>query len=312
MKNHNSYLSVLITLASLLISSAQTPAQGLQGCTFTSIDYPGAMSTGARSSVWLRINAAGTIVGGYEDASGDGHGFLLSNENFLTVDGSGALSELNAINRDGEILADHVDANSNLISLLLSGGTVTHVSFPNGIETSVNSINGTGEIVGYHTDSDQRTHGYLLLRGLFESFDFPGANFTVASAINDAKQIVGIRSSALAKGPDFFAPGNTQGFLLNDGVFTSIDFPGSVFTTAIDINSEGTIVGRYNTADGTAHGYQRTRRGRFTTIDVPGAVQSLATGINSQGDIVGKYQTPDNKFHGFLLTCRANGRSEEP
>jgi probable HAF family extracellular repeat protein len=79
------------------------------------------------------------------------------------------------------------------------------------------------------------------------------------------------------------------------------DVPGATFTTAIDINSEGAIVGRYNTADGRAHGF-KLRAGQFTNIDVSGSILSFATGINPEGDIVGKYQSPDGKFHGFLLT----------
>ena len=53
--------------------------------TFTTIDVPGATGTGA-----ARSNAVGQIVGGYTDASGIDHGFLLDNGTFITIDFPGA------------------------------------------------------------------------------------------------------------------------------------------------------------------------------------------------------------------------------
>ena len=53
--------------------------------TFTTIDVPGATATSAN-----RINAVGQIVGGYTDAAGVGHGFLLDNGEFTTIDVPGA------------------------------------------------------------------------------------------------------------------------------------------------------------------------------------------------------------------------------
>jgi hypothetical protein len=44
----------------------------LAGGTYTTIDFPGAASTGEPSA----MNDAGVIAGGYTDASGVGHGFL--------------------------------------------------------------------------------------------------------------------------------------------------------------------------------------------------------------------------------------------
>jgi len=44
-------------------------------------------------------------------------------------------------------------------------------------------------------------------------------------------------------------PGNTHGYMFNHGGFTLFDVPGAVFTVAIDVNSHGSIVGRYNTPD---------------------------------------------------------------
>jgi uncharacterized membrane protein len=92
-----------------------------------------------------------------------------------------------------------------------------------------------------------------------------------------------------------------HGYLLSQGLFTSIDVPGSTTNVAIDVSPGGRVViGSYFTPDGTNHGYV-WRGGQFRTIDVPGGVFTVASGINSEGEIVGKYKTSDGKFHGLLF-----------
>jgi probable HAF family extracellular repeat protein len=106
----------------------------------------------------------------------------------------------------------------------------------------------------------QRRHQNELT---FTQFDFPGASITAVSGINDPGQIVGAYIDA---------GGAQHGFLLDDGVFTTIDFPGSALSTeASDIDNHGQIVGAYVDAAGVSHGFLRERNGTFTTIDVPGA-----------------------------------------
>ncbi len=74
--------------------------------TFTTIDVPGATSTGA-----ARSNAAGQIVGGYTDASGMGHGFLLDKGTFITIDFPGAVGTTTfGINAAGQIVGIYGDA----------------------------------------------------------------------------------------------------------------------------------------------------------------------------------------------------------
>jgi hypothetical protein len=46
-----------------------------------------------------------------------------------------------------------------------------------------------------------------------------------------------------------------HGFLLRDGEFTSIDFPGALYTRALAINSRGDIVGAYRDAAGVNHDF---------------------------------------------------------
>ena len=53
-----------------------------------------------------------------------------------------------------------------------------------------------------------------------------------------------------------YAATGTHGFLLSDGVFTSIDDPDAAFgTVAKGINDNGQVVGFYIDAIGSAHGF---------------------------------------------------------
>jgi len=87
-------------------------------------------------------------------------------------------------------------------------------------------------------------------------------------------------------------------------VFSTVDYPGAVFTTATGINPGGDIVGTYKDTLGHQHGYLFSG-GNFTSIDYPGAIATLANGISPGGDIVGSYNNapggPAN-LHGYLLS----------
>jgi hypothetical protein len=67
--------------------------------------------------------------------------------------------------------------------------------------------------------------------------------------INDAGQIVGIY------GDD---GGTSHGYLLSEGIYTTIDVPGSTFTRANGINASGQIMGAYQAGGTSFHGYLAT------------------------------------------------------
>src|SRR5229473_2372283 len=100
-----------------------------------------------------------------------------------------------------------------------------------------------------------------------------------------------------------FVLGVTSKGLAGADGFTTIDFPGATFNSAMGINSHGDIVGQYNTP-GRVHGYL-WREGKFAPIDFPGATFSLSRGITPRGDIVGQYVDPKSSsffHHGYLLS----------
>ena len=126
---------------------------------------------------------------------------------------------------------------------------------------------------------------------LFHSFDFPGARNTQATSMTLGGDIVGRY---------YNSDGSHHGFLLQNGTFSTIDFPGAVITDPEWISESRVIVGYYN--DGSFnHGFQLIG-GRFNTIDYPGFPDTIVAGIGLDGDMVGGASNSfGTEFHGFLL-----------
>jgi uncharacterized membrane protein len=76
---------------------------------------------------------------------------------------------------------------------------------------------------------------------------FPGASNTQPVGINNRGLIIGWYSG----------DGVAHGFVLRDGVFTSLDVPTSFVTRALAVNDRGQIVGDFSDLDGT-HGFVAT------------------------------------------------------
>ena len=108
------------------------------------------------------------------------------------------------------------------------------------------------------------------------------------------------------------AGGAFHGFLLDKGVYTTIDVPGALQSTAADINARGQTIGFYLDAAGTTRVYLRAANGSLTTIAFPGAVATVPFGINNRGDVVGFYMDANQVRHGFLFKNGAYTRIDHP
>src|SRR4051812_47000982 len=86
--------------------------------------------------------------------------------------------------------------------------------------------------------------------------------------------------------------------------FRTIDVPGSVGTTAQDINNAGNIVGEFSALPPAPvrQGYLLSGGG-FTPIIVPGALRTSATNINNLGQIVGAFRDIGGVNHGYSLSA---------
>jgi probable HAF family extracellular repeat protein len=264
--------------------------------TFTTIDFPGAVESGA-----IGINNSGQIVGGYMLADGSRHGFVYSGGSFATVDHPSATTGSIAygINNLGEIVGGY-DLNSpegghvyeGAHGFVNVGGVFTSFEYPAAgvINTTALKVNNLGTIVGvYRLSSTGFANGFTD-NGAFTTTIFPGGCCTKNNGINDAGDIVG-QYRVVVGAPH-------QGFTELGGAFATLDVPGATETIAQDINNTREIVGAYKSPLG-AFGFLYSG-GSFTTITVPGAVTTQIIGINDEGDIVGVFSDSAKVMHGFL------------
>ena len=276
---------------------------------FTTVDFPGAKAT-----VLARGNAQGQIVGAYSDDANApvlklSHGFLWHNGVFTPIAVPGAVrTQPFGINNQGQIVGEYVDAEGRSHGFLLHQGVVTTIDAPDSTDTIASDIDDSGRIVGTFVSAVPGAglaggfRGFLRdAAGVFTPIDVPNADptgGTNAFGINRRGQIVGTWFDA--------SPGVnlSRGFLLNDGVFTTIDAPeASRGTMILDISDSGRLAGVY---DITRQGYLQVQRGKFITIDPP--VGSLSGsengGVNNRGQIASIYRDAEGIFRAFLLDER--------
>jgi hypothetical protein len=123
---------------------------------------------------------------------------------------------------------------------------------------------------------------------------YPGMQATYPLKVNDRGYIVGAY---------FDSSFHEHGFLLRDGQYSTIDFPGAAATEALGINSQNNfqIVGDYTDPSGKTHGFI-WQEGVFTSVDAPFAADLIITAINDQGKVVGTFDTihdgPTSSFQG--------------
>jgi uncharacterized membrane protein len=179
-----------------------------------------------------------------------------------------------------------------------TNGVFTPIDPPGSPQTLASDINNAGQVVGSYVSTSQSTHfaDYLDDHGVFTAFGPPpGGGFAGADGphINDAGAIVG----SFNEQTDFAG----RGYLYNNGVFTTINFPGATSTGVGGINDAGEIVGQYTDSGGTSHVFL-DNNGVFTTMDIniPGGGTFFLTGINNAGEIVGYYQDDSAVWHGFV------------
>jgi uncharacterized membrane protein len=140
------------------------------------------------------------------------------------------------------MVGTYVGRNHKAHGFLLNEGVFITVDVPGTNDTRALGINNRAQIVGVYSDSNE-SHGFLWEKGVFTKIDAPGAAFvTATSDINNKGQIVGFHDGS--------STGRTS-FLLEDGEFIFLNFPGARDTSALGINDRGEIVGEYFTGVAT-------------------------------------------------------------
>ncbi len=232
---------------------------------FSAIDYPGSAYSDLRATT-----PGGDIVGNYAmpgenpgyvftpaGAPVNIHGFVLKRDGTFT-----ALAPYpghpNMITQrilpDGSVLGcihDH-DFGSWMRGFVLRDGVYTGLDGTlDGLSLPSSMNNGAtpdlGQIAGFFMDmGSNKRRSYVIQNGSLTLFDYPSASVVSTRAwdINPSGAIVG----------DYRDATGVHGFLLEDGSFASLTFPGATVTQARGINPGGAIVGWYTDATGT-HGF---------------------------------------------------------
>ena len=168
------------------------------------------------------------------------------------------------------------------------------VDFPGAAYSQAYDISdGNKTVVGFTLYNPGSTpHISFTFKGTnYKTVNIPGSNDNGLTGINHSGQMVGFYTDS---------SGNLHGFRDDSGSVTSIDYPGAVFTEAIDINDSGLVAGWYGDTT-TDHGF--TYNGsKFTKIDYPGSIGTAAYGINSAGEIVGVWFDQSSNEHSFSLS----------
>src|SRR5260370_1564902 len=124
--------------------------------------------------------------------------------------------------------------------------TFTSIDFPGGTLTTARGINNHGEIVGAYRIVPPR-HALLIKGHQFIPLaptTILGTNYSEAFKSNDRGDLVG---------QSIVDDGFSHGFLLGEGVVTTLDFPGATEPLAFGINESGTVVAYLHLLDPNAH-----------------------------------------------------------
>ena len=248
------------------------------------------------------INNRGQIV-----ASSGLDGFLIDDGVLTPIEVPGAFgARPTNINENGEIIGFYAfgDPSSGAPTLGFHRdryGSFTTIEFPGAHSTYLWGLNNRGDIVGYFVPAPPappfpapfllNQHGELTI------LDIPGSLAAVAFGINDRGTING----------GFLDAGFTfQGYLLENGVFSTVNFPGAIGTDVARTNNKGELVGTHSIANPEAadSSYLRSKSGVLSDFAFPGAVVTLLSSINERGDLSGYFFSgPMSPPQAFIARC---------
>jgi uncharacterized membrane protein len=290
-----------LTIISVTVLAPLAMAQTQLGV--NTIDYPGAVATQA----WA-INAAGDILGSWQDASNNWHAYFLRGGVFIGFDCQGAVSTLPyALNSKGEAVGAYRDASGKWRGFYLhmaspssweeAGAKCVTVepkgSMGKSSSTGAFGISEGGDIVGEFDDSEGKFHGVLTRGGVHFIFDVADGPWNGAFAFTSQGDMLG---HVQATGD------RMKGYVLTRDGLQLIEFPpgeANTMTCPFGVNSHGDIVGHYMRTGDQIRGYLYSK-GTYVSIDVPEATMTDVRGINDNGLIVGFYTDKNSQTHGFL------------
>ena len=173
----------------------------------------------------------------------------------------------------------------------------TSFDIPGATSYFVAGINDEGLVAGSWLAADGSEVGFIrspdghIATPIVDPNDNSG--LTVLRAINDDGVIAG-----------FYGANVSNGFLLAEGKFRAVDFPGAVATALRGINNLGDLSGTYSVVDLNADevGFIIPRRGPAISFKLadPTGTGIVVGGINDLRQLVGYYTDASSTLVGFL------------
>ena len=283
---------------------------------FMTYDFPDAAETR-----FYALGNNGQAAGYYVDSNGNHRGVVLTTAGELQpYDFPGSVeTEIWGISDStGNLTGNFIDAEDGIRRGFTGTETgIEIIEFPGASETFADFINSQGGMVGSFVDADGIYQPYVRTpTGRFVSLSLPRADkleYFFVHGINDAQTIVS--RAKVVDGVQVTYVGTFRGGL------QPFKFPESVSTEGYNINQDGSIVGNYESADGSIHGFiarpaqdtdapvdpepvVATTYGTYTfeTIDVPGVEFLAVTASSDFEDYAGNARSADGeKEVGFTL-----------
>jgi len=282
--------------ASTLVPSAPSMDRQTPTFEYETIDVPGAASTSPQG-----INANGDISGGYT-AGGRTHGFIRQNGIITPIDFPTAdNTDTRGIGPDGTVVGTYWNVSEEAAAFhgyrRTPDGTFHRVHYEGHLYEIPQRILPDGTILGCRHDHDLMGS----MRGITIRGDETSEATNIFASMNNGATpnghlVVGLYVNMMV------TPNRNESYVIDvpSGEATMFIVPGSVATSAWDVNPRGDIVGVFRDAALAFHGFVRTDAG-FTPIDFPGATATRAFGVNARGDVVGTYVV-GGVTHGFHAT----------
>ena len=279
--------------------------------TYKTVDDP----LGVDGTEIYGVNNNGEVVGSYQDASDDTHGFIDVDGTFTTIDVPSATSTVVVgVNDSGEI-SGYYHSSTGYHGFIDVGGVITTLDDPSATAgTRAYGINNAGQVVGFYYGEFNAGapygNGFLYTNGTYATINDPGASINYqnnAYGINNLGEIVGFyQDTAGAVGGYTY---DEYGYSESNGTFLPLSAPDAVApygTNATGVNDSGVIVGYYYTSGLVGHGFLY-EDSNYTILNDPSAGAggyegTYAEGINNAGEIVGYYVNSKGVSKGFVLS----------
>jgi len=269
-----------LMLSAALCATHVAASAATRAYTYKRIAVPGAVETSA-----VALTESGDILGEYDDAEFNTHGFIYSNGTITTFDPPGAQDTYPAgINASGEIVGNYLNSSFQEIGFTYSNGTFTDVAISGATSTTVSGINDDGVVLGSASLPGVQ-EVYTDTNGTFATV--VSTNSPLPTAINASGSVIG-----------YYETGG-KSWLSVGGMLKTIPIYDVRSATAYGINSSNAVVGSI-----TANNYKQKsfiyQNGVLKTFDVPGWTSSFASSINSSGVTVGTVSNARGQSAGFI------------